>query len=57
MTSLYPVSENIDRVTDLFCKGEINDMAGVIDNVYYSIVKALLKVLKQLPIFMFQYVA
>jgi len=33
--------ENVDRVTDLFCNGEINDIADVIDNVYYSIAKVL----------------
>jgi len=39
--SLYPILENVDRVTDLCCNGEINDMADVIDNVYYSIAKVL----------------
>ena len=39
--SLYSVLYNVDRATELFCKGEINDMAGAVDDVYYSIARVL----------------
>ena len=39
--SLYPVLENVDRVTDLFCKGEIDDIVAAVNDVYYSITKVL----------------
>ena len=32
--SLSPVLENVDRVTELFCKGQIDDAAGALDEIY-----------------------
>ena len=31
--SLRPVLENVDRVTELFCKGEIDDATGAVDEI------------------------